>query len=83
MARQFTPGESIPQEFNAVIEIPFGSSVKYELDKSSGLIKLDFASCTRRSIIPPITASCRRPAGIDESARRARALPGGTVVPLT
>jgi inorganic pyrophosphatase len=36
-----TPGEDIPQEFNAVIEIPFGSSVKYELDKMSGLIKLD------------------------------------------
>jgi inorganic pyrophosphatase len=36
-----TPGEDIPQEFNAVIEIPFGSSVKYELDKESGLIKLD------------------------------------------
>ena len=36
-----TPGEDIPQEFNTVIEIPFGSSVKYELDKESGLIKLD------------------------------------------
>jgi inorganic pyrophosphatase len=36
-----TPGETIPQEFNAIIEIPFGSSVKYELDKTSGLIKLD------------------------------------------
>ena len=36
-----TPGESIPQEFNAIVEIPFGSSVKYELDKVSGLIKLD------------------------------------------
>jgi len=36
-----TPGEEIPQEFYAVIEIPFGSSVKYELDKQSGLIKLD------------------------------------------
>src|ERR1700712_1229332 len=36
-----TPGEDIPQEFNAIIEIPFGSSVKYELDKASGLIKLD------------------------------------------
>jgi inorganic pyrophosphatase len=35
------PGENIPNEFNAIIEIPFGSSVKYELDKSSGLIKLD------------------------------------------
>jgi inorganic pyrophosphatase len=36
-----TPGENIPQEYNTIIEIPFGSSVKYELDKSSGLIKLD------------------------------------------
>lgn len=36
-----TPGEDIPLEFSAVIEIPFGSSVKYELDKPSGLIKLD------------------------------------------
>jgi inorganic pyrophosphatase len=36
-----TPGENLPGEFNAVIEIPYGSSVKYELDKSSGMIKLD------------------------------------------
>jgi inorganic pyrophosphatase len=36
-----TPGENIPQEYNSIIEIPFGSSVKYELDKQSGLIKLD------------------------------------------
>ena len=36
-----TPGEHLPQEFSSIIEIPFGSSVKYELDKDSGLIKLD------------------------------------------
>ena len=36
-----TPGENVPQEFDAIIEIPFGSSVKYEMDKISGLIKLD------------------------------------------
>jgi inorganic pyrophosphatase len=36
-----TPGERLPEEFNTVIEIPFGSSVKYELDKASGLIRLD------------------------------------------
>ncbi len=36
-----TPGSKLPQEFNAIIEIPFGSSVKYELDKASGMIKLD------------------------------------------
>ena len=32
-----TPGGKLPQEFNAIVEIPFGSSVKYELDKSSGM----------------------------------------------
>src|SRR5258707_9039282 len=36
-----TPGSKLPKEFNTIVEIPFGSSVKYELDKSSGLIKLD------------------------------------------
>jgi inorganic pyrophosphatase len=36
-----SPGENLPLEFRTVIEIPFGSSVKYELDKPSGLIKLD------------------------------------------
>lgn len=36
-----TPGDKLPEEFNAVIEIPFGSSVKYELDKATGLIKMD------------------------------------------
>lgn len=36
-----TPGEHLPREFNTVIEIPMGSSVKYELDKTTGLLKLD------------------------------------------
>ncbi len=36
-----SPGPNLPKEFYAVVEIPFGSSVKYELDKKSGLIKLD------------------------------------------
>src|SRR5690606_11882367 len=36
-----TPGENIPEEFYSIIEIPFGSSVKYELDKASGLLRLD------------------------------------------
>jgi inorganic pyrophosphatase len=35
------PGTKVPLEFYSVIEIPFGSSVKYELDKQSGMIKLD------------------------------------------
>jgi inorganic pyrophosphatase len=36
-----TPGENLPANFTAVIEIPMGSSVKYELDKETGLIRLD------------------------------------------
>jgi inorganic pyrophosphatase len=36
-----TPGEHLPAEFTAVIEIPMGSSVKYELDKETGLLRLD------------------------------------------
>ena len=36
-----TPGEHLPKEFRTVVEIPLGSSVKYELDKPSGLIRVD------------------------------------------
>jgi inorganic pyrophosphatase len=36
-----TPGEHLPSEFLTVIEIPMGSSVKYELDKETGLLRLD------------------------------------------
>lgn len=36
------PGDGLlPSVFNAIIEIPLGSSNKYELDKKSGLLKLD------------------------------------------
>ncbi|HTU33690.1 MAG TPA: inorganic diphosphatase [Candidatus Acidoferrum sp.] len=35
------PGKKAPEEFEAVIEIPLGSNVKCELDKTSGLIKVD------------------------------------------
>lgn len=35
------PGENIPRIVNAVIEIPQGSRAKYEIDKESGLLKLD------------------------------------------
>src|SRR5216683_713071 len=36
-----TPGERLPAHFTAVIEIPMGSSVKYELDKETGMLRLD------------------------------------------
>ena len=34
-------GKNIPETVNAIIEIPKGSKGKYELDKESGLLKLD------------------------------------------
>jgi inorganic pyrophosphatase len=36
-----SPGKEIPEIVNAIIEIPKGSRAKYELDKESGLLKLD------------------------------------------
>ena len=38
---EVSPGEEIPASVNAIIEIPKGSKAKYEIDKESGLIKLD------------------------------------------
>jgi inorganic pyrophosphatase len=35
------PGAKTPKEFEAVIEIPLGSNLKYELDKESGMIRMD------------------------------------------
>ncbi len=37
-------GENFPEEFNCVIEIPKGSHNKYEIDKETGMIKLDRAN---------------------------------------
>jgi inorganic pyrophosphatase len=34
-------GEKAPEEFNVIVEIPKGSHNKYEIDKDTGLIKLD------------------------------------------
>ncbi len=34
-------GGDAPKEFSAVVEIPKGSKVKYELDKPSGLLRVD------------------------------------------
>lgn len=36
-----SPGENAPAVVNALIEIPQGSRSKYEVDKESGLLKLD------------------------------------------
>jgi inorganic pyrophosphatase len=39
--RDLAPGRHPPEEVTAVIEIPSGSRNKYELDKESGLMRLD------------------------------------------
>jgi inorganic pyrophosphatase len=39
-------GEKAPEEFNVIVEVPKGSSNKYEIDKSTGLIALDRANYT-------------------------------------
>src|ERR1700674_2696361 len=36
-----SPGDDLPRDFQAVIEIPLGSNVKYELDKTSGMLRVD------------------------------------------
>lgn len=36
-----SPGEQVPRDFQALIEIPLGSNVKYEMDKTTGLLKVD------------------------------------------
>jgi inorganic pyrophosphatase len=36
-----SPGKELPRDFQAVIEIPLGSNVKYELDKATGLLRVD------------------------------------------
>ena len=38
---QVSPGDNIREIVNAIIEIPKGSKAKYEIDKESGLLKLD------------------------------------------
>jgi inorganic pyrophosphatase len=38
---QVSPGDNVPEVVNAIIEIPKGSKAKYEIDKESGLLKLD------------------------------------------
>ncbi len=54
-----SPGNEVPRDFQAMIEIPLGSNVKYELDKPTGLRKVDHT--TRRFFIRPSTASFREP----------------------
>lgn len=46
LLHDLTPGDEIPKVINVIIEIPKGSKNKYEIDKETGLIKLDRAMKT-------------------------------------
>jgi len=37
-------GKNAPEEFNCIVEVPKGSQNKYEIDKETGMIKLDRAN---------------------------------------
>jgi inorganic pyrophosphatase len=39
--KDLKPGKNPPEEIDVIVEIPRGSQNKYELDKESGMIKLD------------------------------------------
>lgn len=41
LCKEVSLGDNVPEEFNVIIEIPRGSANKYEVDKETGLIKLD------------------------------------------
>ena len=51
-------GEQAPEVVTAIIEVPRGSNIKYELDKASGLLKVD--RILYSAIIRPITGLFRR-----------------------
>jgi inorganic pyrophosphatase len=38
---KLSSGKNVPEEVNVFIEIPQGSSIKYELDKESGVVMVD------------------------------------------
>lgn len=46
LLHEITAGKNVPDVINVIIEIPKGSKNKYELDKETGLIKLDRAMHT-------------------------------------
>lgn len=55
-----SPEQVKPENFTAVIEISKGSKVKYELDKETGLLRMDRVLYTATTI-PKTTALSRAP----------------------
>lgn len=82
---KLSPGKNPPEEINVFIEIPQGSSIKYELDKDSGAIVVDrfsYTSCTypfNYGFIPCTHAEDGDP--IDVLVISSYAVLTGTVIP--
>lgn len=78
-------GKNPPQEVNVFIEIPQGSSIKYELDKKSGLIFVDRFNYTAMSypfnygFIPETSAEDGDP--VDVLVLSSYPVHPGTVIP--
>eukprot|EP00922_Rhytidocystis_sp_ex-Travisia-forbesii_P016125 GHVS01023985.1.p1 GENE.GHVS01023985.1~~GHVS01023985.1.p1 ORF type:complete len:197 (+),score=30.52 GHVS01023985.1:245-835(+) len=75
-------GDKAPDEFNCVVEIPRGGKVKYELDKESGLLKVD--RILYSSVIYPANYGfIPRTLGEDHDPLDMLVLMSETVVPLS
>lgn len=83
--QKLSPGKKFPEEINVFIEIPQGSSIKYELDKETGVIFVDRFSYTAMSypfnygFIPQSSAEDGDP--IDVLVLSTQSVHPGTVIP--
>jgi inorganic pyrophosphatase len=75
--------DEIEDAFPAIIEIPFGSKLKYELDKSTGLLRLDRVLYSAGALPRRTTASSARTHADDGDPLDVLVLMQEAVHPLT
>ena len=68
------PSRVTPESFTAVIEIPAGSKKKYELDKQTGLLRLDRILYTSNALSGKLRLYSAHLCGRRRSAGCARAV---------
>lgn len=83
--KKLSVGKNPPEEINVVVEIPQGSSIKYEMDKDSGFIMIDRFNYTAMSypfnygFVPGTSAEDGDP--VDVLVISSFAVSPGTVIP--
>jgi len=83
--KKISAGKKPPQEINVFVEIPQGSSIKYELDKESGAIMVDRFAYTAMSypfnygFIPQTLAEDGDP--VDVLVLSSMSVAPGTIIP--